>query len=78
MHGTMNVKIILVIKSTKIKWAWHMTRVGEKKEKQKEKHHSEDIGVEGKIILNWVPNKDNGRTWFGLIRRRTGKIIGLS
>jgi hypothetical protein len=37
----------------------------------------EDIGVEGKTILNWIPKKENGKTWVGIIKLRTGENVRL-
>jgi hypothetical protein len=44
-----------MIKSRRIRWAGHITRIGEMKNKgfwsKKGRDHSEDLGVDGRIIL---------------------------
>jgi len=60
LHASPN--IIRVIKPTKIRWAGHVARVGEMVgnsslfwlEKLKERDHSENLSVDGKIILQWI------------------------
>jgi hypothetical protein len=56
--------IIGVIKSRRMKWAGHVACMGEMRntskillENLKGKHHSEDLGVDGKIILQWILGK---------------------
>jgi hypothetical protein len=39
--------------------------------------HSEDLGVDGLIILKWISGKQNARLWFELIWLRRGKSGGL-
>jgi hypothetical protein len=50
--------IIRVIKSNRIRWIGHVARIGKLRiyknywsEKQEGRHHSEDLGIDGKIIL---------------------------
>jgi len=56
--------IIWVIKSRRMKWAVHLACMGERKfayriliGKPEEKSHSEDPGVDGRIILRWILRK---------------------
>jgi hypothetical protein len=34
--------------------------------------HSEDVGVDGKIILEWILEKQGGKLWTGFMCFRTG------
>jgi hypothetical protein len=38
----------------------------------KGRHHSEDLYVNGKIILNWILGKQGWIVWIGLILFRKG------
>jgi hypothetical protein len=38
----------------------------------KGKYHSEDLGVDGKIILEQILEKEGGKMWTGCIWFRTG------
>jgi hypothetical protein len=31
--------------------------------KPKERHHSEDVGVDSRIILEWISGKKSGKVW---------------
>lgn len=42
-------------------------------ESLKEKEHSEDLGVGGKIILKWKLGKQGFGVWIGFILVRIGK-----
>jgi hypothetical protein len=44
----------------------------------KGRDHLEDLGVEGKIILEWILKRQRGMVWTGLIWLRTGGSGGLS
>jgi hypothetical protein len=33
----------------------------------RERHHLEDLGVDGKIILNWIFNNWDEQTWTGSV-----------
>jgi hypothetical protein len=53
--------IIRQIKSTRMKWAGHMTRMGEERkctrfwwESQKERDYSEDRGIDGGLRSEWI------------------------
>jgi hypothetical protein len=39
--------------------------------------HSEDLGVDGKIILEWILGKQVGKLWTGCIWLRVGLSGGL-
>jgi hypothetical protein len=40
--------------------------------KREERDHSEDLGTDGKVILDWILGKQGGKVWTGFIRLRTG------
>jgi hypothetical protein len=37
----------------------------------------EDVGMAGRMILDWIPNKQFGRVWAGFTRLRIGISDGL-
>jgi hypothetical protein len=41
------------------------------------KEHSEDLGVDGRIILEWILGKEGGYVWTGYIWLRIGTSGGL-
>jgi len=41
-------------------------------ENLKGRDHAEDLGVDGRIILEWILGKYGGRVWTGLIWLRIG------
>jgi hypothetical protein len=43
----------------------------------KGRHHSGDLGVDGKITLDWILGKQNGKVWIGFIWLRIGTSGGL-
>jgi hypothetical protein len=43
----------------------------------KERDHLEDLGVDGKIILEWILTQYTGSTWTGLMCLRIEKNGGL-
>jgi hypothetical protein len=46
-------------------------------EKTKGKDHSEDLGVDGRIISEWVLRKWGGKAWTGFVCLRIGTNGGL-
>jgi hypothetical protein len=46
-------------------------------ENLKEKDHSEELGVDGKIILEWILQKEGGKVWTGYIWLRIGISGGM-
>ena len=44
--------------------------------KSKERDHSEDLGIDGRI-LKWILKKQNWRAWTSFIWLRTGIHVGL-
>jgi hypothetical protein len=62
--------IIRVIKSRRLRWAGHITRVGKRRSaykvlvgKREGRNRLEDQGVDGRKILKWILEKWNGGTW---------------
>jgi hypothetical protein len=43
----------------------------------KGRDHSEDLGVDGMIILEWMLEKRGGKLWIGFVWLRTGTSDGL-
>jgi hypothetical protein len=46
-------------------------------EKQKGRDHSENLDIDGKMILEWILRRRVGRVWTGFIWHRIGTSCGL-
>jgi hypothetical protein len=46
-------------------------------ENLKEGYHSENLGIDRKIILEWILEKKDGKLWAGFIQLRTWNGGGL-
>jgi hypothetical protein len=46
-------------------------------ESLEEGDHSQDLGVDGRIILEWMLGKSAGKVWAGFIWLRIGTICGF-
>jgi hypothetical protein len=75
--------ITSMIKSKKIRWAGHVTCMGRLEmftkfwlKSLKGRDHSEELGVDGRIIL--MDLREIGRVWIGFMWLRTGTGGGLS
>jgi len=44
----------------------------------KERGHSDDLGVNGKIILEWILGTQNGKVWTECIWLRMGQMAGCN
>jgi hypothetical protein len=67
-----------------MRWARHVPHVGEMinsyevlVESLKGRDHSEDLGVDGRDILEWTFQKEGGKLWTGCIWLRVGTSSGL-
>ena len=65
--------IVRVIKSRRMRWAGHVTRMGEKRGcigswwgNRMERDHWGDLGVDGWIILGWISRRWDVCIWTGL------------
>jgi len=65
--------IVRVIKSRRMRWAGHVTRMGEERGvyrvlvgKSEGKNHWGDLGVDGWIILGWISRRWDVGIWTGL------------
>jgi hypothetical protein len=80
-----NAYIIRVIKPRKMNWAGNVARIGEIRnaykiwsENLKGRDHSEDLGVDGRIILERILRKWYEKVWNVCIWLRLRTIGGLS
>jgi hypothetical protein len=70
-NSSASPNIIRVIKSRRMRWAEHVGCVGEMintifwLEALKGRDHSENLGVDGKIILVLILEKQGGNLWSG-------------
>jgi hypothetical protein len=76
--------IITVIRSRRMRWAGHVAWMGEMRnaysilmENLKEKDYSEELGLDAKITLKYILEKECGKLWTGCIRLRIGSSGGL-
>jgi hypothetical protein len=75
--------IIWVIELKRIRWAWHVARMGRGQVHTgfwwgnlKERGHLEDPGMAGRIIVIWISGIGMGGAWTGLIWLKTGHVAG--
>jgi hypothetical protein len=74
LHAPLNV--IRVVINSRIRWAGHVADMGEMRNVKKYsgwkmcREHSEDPGVDGRIILEWMLGKQGGKLWTGCIWHR--------
>jgi hypothetical protein len=59
------------MKSRKMTWAGNAACF----DNMKETNHSEELGVDGRRILEWILGKQGGKVWTGFIWFRIG-IVG--
>ena len=70
--------ILRVIKSRRMRWAWHVARIGEEREvyrvNRMERDHWGDLGVDGWITLGWICRRWDVVIWteLGWPRIETG------
>jgi hypothetical protein len=75
--------IIIMIKSRRMRLTVHVARIGEMRiifwlENLKGRDQLEDLGVNGKITLEWILGKYRGRLWAGyfwLRIRTSGELL---
>ena len=65
--------IVRMIKSSIMRWAGHVERMGEDKVclgswwgNRMERNHWRDLGVDGWVILRWISRRWDVGTWTGL------------
>jgi hypothetical protein len=73
-----------VIKSSSMRWVGHVAHTGGARSsykisvgKSERKNHFEDHGEDGRIILELILEKQNGKLWTGFNWLRTGTSGGL-
>jgi hypothetical protein len=73
-----------LIKTRRIRWARNVAGIQETEMhkvlwpvKLKERDHLGDLGIEWRIILKWILNEQDGRTWTAFMWLRTGANFGL-
>jgi hypothetical protein len=76
--------IIKGIKSRRMRWTGHVAHMGEMRNASKiwstnltGRDHSEDLGIDGKKILEWILGKYGGKVWTGCTWLRIGTRGGL-
>jgi hypothetical protein len=76
--------IIRMIESRRMRWAWHVARIGVKRNAHRRlvgkpggKNHSEDRDVGEWIILKWILLRYAGVVWNGFIWLKRGISGGL-
>jgi hypothetical protein len=42
----------------------------------KGRYHSENLGIDGRIILKWILEKSDGKVWTGFVWSKTGSSGG--
>jgi hypothetical protein len=84
LHNLYYSPNIIRIKSRRMRWAWHVARMGIKgmhigfwRESRKERDHQEELDVCGRIILRWILEKQYGMVWTGFIWLRISTSGGL-
>jgi hypothetical protein len=65
-----------------MRWGGHVEQMGEMRIAYKilvgkGREHSEDLGIDGKIILELILGKQGGKVWTGCIWLRIGTSSGL-
>ena len=66
-----SANIFRVTKSKRMKWTWHVARIGDRRDAYrvlvKERDYLEDPDVDGRILLRWIFRKcDGGVEWIDL------------
>jgi len=64
---------VRVIKSRRMRWAWHVARMGEERGcigswlgDRRERYHWGDLDIDGWIILGWISRRLDVGIWTGL------------
>jgi hypothetical protein len=72
--------VIRAIKSRRMGWARYVARTEETRSASrslKGRYHSEDLDIDGRIILKCVLGKQGGKVWTGFIWLRIGTSGGV-